>query len=322
MTKPRDHGGNLDAAIARFGGSRADWLDLSTGINPVPYPVGDIPAEAWTALPDRAASDRLIRAARAFWTVPDDAAIVAAPGASAIIAHLPRILGAPQKVSINRPTYNEWAASFEQAGWEAPTSGPTGAVGIHVHPNNPDGIYSPPPPESFDRPPQPDDPFLIYDESFCDPDLEMSTVRHAGSGRLAVVKSFGKFWGLAGVRLGFLIGPQDLIDDMTALLGPWPASGPALEIGARALEDKAWTAATIARLATDHRRLDELMKRAGAAETTGTDLFRLYTVDNAAAWQDRLAKHHVWSRIFPYNDKWLRLGLPHPDRWDQLESAL
>ena len=56
MGQARDHGGGIDAAAARHGGARSDWLDLSTGINPVPYPVGDLPPEAWTALPDQAAT--------------------------------------------------------------------------------------------------------------------------------------------------------------------------------------------------------------------------------------------------------------------------
>jgi cobalamin biosynthetic protein CobC len=102
-------------------------------------------------------------------------------------------------------------------------------------------------------------------------------------------------------------------------LGPWAVSGPALEIGARALEDLAWADAARERLATDAARLDCLVgwKLAG-----GTDLFRTYAVEDAAAMQDQLARGHVWSRIFPYSKTWIRLGLPHPDRWDQLDAAV
>ncbi len=318
----RDHGGNLDAAIAQFGGTRADWLDLSTGINPVAYPVGDLPVHAWTSLPDQKAQDRLIAAARAFWNVPGDAAVLAAPGASAIIQHLPRVLGVPRKVWISRPTYNEWRASFEQAGWSAPENDPIAEVGVYVHPNNPNGLYASLDPEWFASPPTPEAQFVILDESFCDADPDMSYVAHTASGHMAVVKSFGKFWGLAGVRLGFLIGEQSLIDDVAALMGPWPVSGIALDVGARALEDRDWADATIKRLTEDYQRLDALMKAAGAGTGFGTHLFRTYAVRDAAEWQDRLARGHVWSRIFPYNKRWLRLGLPHPDRWDQLEAAL
>jgi cobalamin biosynthetic protein CobC len=105
-------------------------------------------------------------------------------------------------------------------------------------------------------------------------------------------------------------------------LGPWAVSGPALEVGARALNDFAWADETRKRLAKDAKRLDAIMFKAGADVVGGTDLFRLYDVGEAAVWQDRLAQGQVWSRIFPYSTSWLRLGLPASDRWDQLEAAL
>ena len=104
-TGTRDHGGGLDAAMARWGGARGDWLDLSTGINPVPYPLPLIPPHAWTALPDQGAAEALLLAARAFWRVPAGAEVIAAPGLSALIARLPAILGAA-RVHIPGPTYN------------------------------------------------------------------------------------------------------------------------------------------------------------------------------------------------------------------------
>ena len=139
---------------------------------------------------------------------------------------------------------------------------------------------------------------------------------------IVVLKSFGKFWGLAGLRLGFAIAAPEMAAKIRNEIGPWAVSGPALEIGARALEDAAWADATRARLTKDAVCLDALMTKAGAQIVGGTTLFRLYDVGDAAAWQDRLAQGHVWSRVFPYSDRWLRLGLPAPDRWDQLEAAL
>ena len=118
MSKPRDHGGGLDAAVTRWGGARSDWIDLSTGINPVPYPVGEIPADAWTALPDQSAMDRLLAAARKFWNVPDEAEIVAANGGFVpIITANAALCGAIDLVvHIPQPTYNEHAAAFELNG--------------------------------------------------------------------------------------------------------------------------------------------------------------------------------------------------------------
>ena len=306
----RDHGGGLDAAIAKFGGKRADWLDLSTGINPVPYPVGDISAETWTRLPDQAAFARLEAAARDFWSVPKGAAVLAATGASSIIARLP-LLAPTGTVDIPTPTYNEHAAAFEGAGWKI---GPSETARVVVHPNNPDArLWHNP---GFDR------PLTVIDESFCDVVLGVSHIAQATKPGVVILKSFGKFWGLAGVRLGFAIGDPVLIAQLRQALGPWQVSGPALDIGARAIADMRWANVTRQRLSTDAARLDATVMMKGAALKGGTSLFRLYEVDDAAKWHKRLAKKRVLSRIFPYSKTWLRLGIPAPDRWGQLERAL
>ncbi|MBT8412508.1 MAG: aminotransferase class I/II-fold pyridoxal phosphate-dependent enzyme [Octadecabacter sp.] len=323
MRKTRDHGGGLDAAVAAYGGTRADWLDLSTGINPVPYPVGEIPQDAWTALPDQGAMDRLLAAARSFWHVPDGAEIVAANGASALIARMPLMTASfIGGYHIPGPTYNEHAAAFEASGDHWPASDPEDAVAhVYVHPNNPDGRV-------WDASVMGGRPLTVIDESFCDVTPSQSHIELAEDAGIIVLKSFGKFWGLAGVRLGFAMGRRETLEphdgdlpltSMKGALGPWAVAGPALEIGARALEDVAWAEATRARLAADAARLDALV---GWPLVGGTDLFRTYEVPDAAAMQDKLAQWHVWSRIFPYSKTWIRLGLPHPDRWGQLEAAL
>lgn len=310
MTQPRDHGGGIDAALAEFGGARAEWLDLSTGINPVPYPIPTLEPDAWNTLPDQAAMDAVTVAARRFWNVPDNAAILAAPGASALIARIP-YLAALGKVRVESRTYNEHEAAFRTAGWSV--SDDTPSARVIVSPNNPTGDYWAGTDQS---------PLLIIDESFCDLFPEKSRIDLAVNSGTIILKSFGKFWGLAGLRLGFAIGDPALITKLSNALGPWPVSGPALCIGAAALTDHSWASQTRDRLAGDAARLDALMLAKGAEIQGGTDLFRLYRVDDAAAWQSRLAQRHIWSRIFPYSKTWLRLGLPAPDRWDQLESAL
>ncbi|WP_299295021.1 threonine-phosphate decarboxylase [uncultured Tateyamaria sp.] len=312
MAQKRDHGGGLDAAVARYGGRRDMWVDLSTGINPEPYPVEMPAADAWTALPDENRAARLVTAARRFWSVPDGAAVLAAPGASALISQIPR-LAAPATVCIPAPTYNEHAAAFAQHGWTVAPDGQAQAR-VEVHPNNPDGkVWS----GSDARA-----DLHIIDESFCDVMPEASLIGRATRPGTLILKSFGKFWGLAGLRLGFAIGDPAMITRLADMLGPWPVSGPALDIGARALEDIDWAAATRARLAEDAKRLDGMFDAKGAALIGGTDLFRLYRVDDAQAWQDRLARGHVWSRTFPYASDWLRIGLPPATRWGQVEAAL
>ena len=311
VKKIQDHGGGIDAAAQQFGGIRGDWVDLSTGINPVAYSIGEIDTNAWATLPDKVAQSALIDAARAFWQVPDNAAILATAGASAPIAMIPRLRAAAQ-VHIAAPTYNEHAAAFVACGWSLSTS--DAEAQVVVHPNNPDGrMFTPADLHT---------PLRIIDESFCDVTPDATLVAQTSRPDTLVLKSFGKFWGLAGLRLGFVIGPPALIDDLRQMLGPWPVAGPALSIGTRALNDPEWAKQTRHRLASDAARLDALMTTANAKLHGGTSLFRLYEVDNAADWQTRLALHHIWSRTFPYNPRWLRLGLPAPDQWERVEAAL
>jgi len=132
---------------------------------------------------------------------------------------------------------------------------------------------------------------------------------------------------LAGLRLGLAIGHPDTLNPtnrpgLTQLLGPWSVSGPALHIGAAAMADADWARDTRIRLAADAQRLDDLVTGQGASLLGGTTLFRTYQVPDATALQDKLARGHVWSRIFPYNHHWIRLGLPPAQGWAQLEAAL
>ncbi len=307
----RDHGGGIDGAAARFGGARRDWIDLSTGINPVPYPVGDFSQNDWTALPDVAAFETLNDAARTFWNVPDGASSLPAPGASALIARIPALANAA-RVDIPAPTYNEHAAAFRAQGWAITPDTPDARV--LVHPNNPDGRLW----QESDV----NAPLTIIDESFCDIAPDASLIHLANRPGVIILKSNGKFWGLAGLRLGFAIGDPALLARLSDFIGPWAVSGPALRLGAQALSDQDWARETRLRLATDAKRLDSLMAQHGAITVGGTPLFRLYDVGDAAHWQDRLARAHIWSRVFPYSDRWLRLGLPSQDQWPRLSAAL
>ena len=192
----RDHGGGIDAAIAKYGGTRNDWIDLSTGINPVPYPLPSFQSYHWTQLPDRAAFDAFDAAARKFWQVPDNAEIIPASGASAIIAMLPSVLKGAT-AAIPEPTYNEHRAAYVAHGWEMADKGDVKTI---VHPNNPDGhLYS-----AADLTAQ----TCVIDESFCDVCPEHSMMSHAVDDGHLIIKSFGKFWGLAGMRLGAVTVPN------------------------------------------------------------------------------------------------------------------
>ncbi|WP_375175753.1 threonine-phosphate decarboxylase [Pseudooceanicola sp.] len=312
MQSQRDHGGRLDAAVARYGGTRDQWIDLSTGINPQPYPIGPIPAAAWTDLPDEGATTAFCTAARRFWSVPEGAALLPVPGLSAAIAQIP-YLRPPGRFRIDDPTYNEHAAAFLAAGWPRTTDTPADAHTV-VHPNNPDGRWT--------DPADIDAPLSIIDESFCDTAPEHSLIDRATRPGTLILKSFGKFWGLAGLRLGAVIGDAQLVQALAERLGPWPVSGPALSIGARALTAVNWADDTRELLTAEADRLDTAVLATGATLTGGTPLFRLYDHPQAAALHRHLAERHIWTRLFPWSPTAIRLGLPGSEDWPRVLAAL
>lgn len=317
-----EHGGNLDEAIRRFGGDSHDWIDLSTGINRQPYPVGDLPPGCWNALPSQSAIQSLHRTAqKAYGT---EAAILATNGAQGAIQWLP-YLASRGRARILSPTYNEYVAVFSAAGWEATETPDLDAlagadIAVLANPNNPDGKrYEPNRLLAL----LPRVGRLIVDESFADALPELSLAPQVGQSNLLILRSFGKFFGLAGLRLGFVIGNETDIAALGAMAGPWPISGPAMAVGERALGDREWAKATTARLMRDSLRLDAAISRLGWTLVGGTPLFRLYETSDAARTQERLARAKIWSRVFPHQKRWLRLGLPgNETEWERLSTAL
>ncbi len=314
-----DHGGNIDSAIARFGGT--NWIDLSTGINRVPYPVPDIPASDWAMLPTQAAKSAVLVAARVAYRT--QAPMLATAGAQAAIQMLPRMTQ-PGHARVLSPTYNEHAAALRTAGWQVQQvtrfDQLAGAdLAVIVNPNNPNG-------QSFSTTDLQDlakGTRLVVDESFVDPRPDLSLAPLAGTPGLIILRSFGKFYGLAGLRLGFVIGSTEDIARLTEMSGPWPVNGAALRIATQALRDDDWAQATILRLRKETATVDALAKDAGWSVLGGTELFRLYDTPDAVAAQVQLARHQIWSRIFPYSNRWLRLGLPGGDvEWARLARAL
>lgn len=301
MTKKRDHGGGVNAAVDQYGGAPEDWIDLSTGINPNPYPIPTIPSKFWHTLPDSQPTQDLLSAARSLWNIPKDAEIVPASGVSAIIAALPLVV--PSKsVNIVGPTYNEFAASFRDHGSKVTDTAP---VQIRVHPNNPDGrFYSQSEVENLHQ------KLTIIDESFCDVCPDHSLIHLASQPNYIILKGTGKFWGLAGMRLGFAITTPNIAEKLRQLLGPWSISGPAQFIGAQALSDNAWIANTRLNLQMMAKQFDAVLKQQSLSVIGGTDLFRLAHCDNAQRLYDHLCKHHILTRVFPYSENWIRFGLP------------
>jgi cobalamin biosynthetic protein CobC len=324
------HGGDLTAAMATHGGSRDGWLDLSTGINPFAWPSPpDLPSEAWTSLPTSGALGRLLVVARGAYGVPDGAAIVAAPGTQSLIQWLPQI-APPGPVAIVQPTYAEHAIAWRRAGHDVIGSSaaePLPAAARHlvvVNPNNPDGhLFGRERLARLAGEVERRGGWFIIDESFVDVVPDASAAALCPELPVLILRSFGKFYGLAGLRLGFLIARPGLAEPVAAALGPWCVAGPALEIGAAALGDRGFAEAMRQRLAREAAALDRVLAEDGLQIVGGTTLYRLVRHPRARDLHEHLARRHIWVRRFDWDAGLLRFGLPPGERARQrLSEAL
>jgi cobalamin biosynthesis protein CobC len=325
----RYHGGNLNAARKLFPGAPEPWIDLSTGINPVPYPVGTVAPSAWSRLPEAAERAGLEAAARAAYGAAPSADVVAAPGTQALIQWLPRIFPA-RRVGVLGFTYQEHETCWRAAGADVTTVAALSDlaafdVGLVVNPNNPDGrTVAPDALAAIAGTLAGRGGRLIVDEAFMDVlGWQSSLVPCLPAAGAIVLRSFGKVFGLAGLRLGFAAAPFEDGARLRGAIGPWAVSGPAIEIGRRALRDGAWLTRTVARLGNEAERLDGLLQSAGFDIVGGTPLFRLARQSDVAAWFGRLGRSGILTRPFPAQPDWLRFGIPHrPEEWERLEAAL
>lgn len=313
-----EHGGDIDRAIATFGGAMGDWVDLSTGINRMPYPVRDLAHAAWRSLPTKADMAALRQAAVQYYETKANVAILA--GAQSAIQQLPHIR-AGRLMRILGPTYNEYANVFAQAGWRIEVvSEPADLAGadiaIVVNPNNPTGRRVP---SGVLLDLRADVGLLVVDESFMDMTPDHSLAAHAGEANVLVLKSFGKFFGLAGLRLGFALGSAEICDHLSAQAGPWPVAGPALAVARQAFGDAPWVAQSIKDLARLSDAMDAMVPWPLIG---GTTLFRLYEVGDSAKVQSALARHAIWTRRFDWDPSLLRIGTPSDHELDRLRAAL
>ncbi|WP_092042596.1 threonine-phosphate decarboxylase CobD [Methylobacterium pseudosasicola] len=311
---PIPHGGDLGSLRHAFPDAPEPWLDLSTGINPVPYPVPPVEASAWTRLPAAAEVEALRAAAASAYGAPDAAHVVPAPGTQILIETLPRLV-APTRVAVVGPTYAEHEAAWVRAGHVVtPVDGIAAigdaAVAVLVDPNNPDGRTHPLVERlALAEALRARGGLLVADEAFADLEPVASLCRHAAAG-LVVLRSFGKTYGLAGLRLGFAIADPGTADRIRTALGPWAVSGPALAIGRTALSDTVWRAETARARAADAARLDRLIARGGGTLVGGTSLFRTADFPDGAGLYRRLAEAGIAVRRFPERPARLRFGLP------------
>jgi cobalamin biosynthetic protein CobC len=314
--KPVAHGGDLGEVRRRFPDAPLPWIDLSTGINPVPYPVPALPPESWTRLPSRADQGALIEAAARRYGVSDPETIVAAPGTQALIQLLPRLFPKSRVVVVG-PTYEEHEVSWRRQGHDVSVVDHLPAqadVVVLVNPDNPTGrLLSTAALGAVKG-------LLVVDEAFID--FHPDTASLAGKNAV-VLRSFGKTYGLAGLRLGFAIAERSLAARMREELGPWAVPGPAIEIGRRALSDDAWLRDTTQRVEADSKRLDALLAQNGFDVLGGTFLFRLTRHPDALRHIETLARHGIHVRRFAREPSWLRFGLPGNDaEFSRLARAL
>lgn len=324
-----EHGGDLSAVRTAYPAAPKPWIDLSTGINPWSYPVPRIPAAAWQRLPDAEEQQAVRVAAARYYGVASAEQVALAPGSQSLIQWLPR-LRSRSRVAILGPTYSEHERSWVNSGHDVRCLGhgdesPRDVdVVIVTRPNNPDGHVMPmlrltELAERLQR----SGGWLIIDEAFADASAEASVVASLRSDAVICLRSFGKFFGVAGGRLGVALGSGPVIGRLDEALGPWAVSGPMLCIAGRAFADRRWIRQTRVRLARAAARLDRLAARGGLELVGGTSLFRLYRNPQAPALFERLAASGIYVRRFAAEPTWLRLGLPqHAKAERRLARAL
>jgi cobalamin biosynthetic protein CobC len=320
-----EHGGNLNDAVKRFERPREQWLDLSTGINPQPYPVPPLAADAWHRLPE--AMPELAAAACAYYNAP---ALLPVAGTQAAIQTLPGLRPTAQVV-IGAPAYAEHAYRWAQAG-HAVREVPYRELGATVddcdvmvvcNPNNPTGERIPP--EVLHQWAQRlawRGGWLVVDEAFGDTAPDQSIAAWSNEAGVVVLRSVGKFFGLAGLRLGFVGANPVLLADIAEALGPWSVSRPAQEIGHAALADRAWQESMRAKLLLDGKRLKGMLEGQGI-RSNGTALFQWWGEALPESFHHHMAERGIWVRLFPGKARGVRLGLPlHESDWQRLEKAL
>ncbi|MGO9135615.1 MAG: threonine-phosphate decarboxylase CobD [Methylovirgula sp.] len=308
------HGGDLAAARRLFPQAPEAWIDLSTGINPEPYPVPALAPDVFTRLPANDALAELEAVAARRYGVTPGGAVVAAAGTQALIQLLPQLLKA-KRIGILGFTYGEYRRVWRAAGVMPEIVEDLDALArcdlaIIVNPNNPDGrLLAAEDLAALAKHMAGKGGLLVVDEAFADLLPGASLVPMLPESGALVLHSFGKTYGLPGVRLGFAIAGQRLAAQLRQKLGPWPVAGPALVIGQAALTDSIWLASLPRQLSRQASIVAEAMMQCGAEKLGGTPLFQLFAHAEAEKLFTLFGRKGVLLRPFPERPGWLRVGL-------------
>lgn len=322
------HGGGIGAAAALYGGQPGDWLDLSTGLNPCPPALPAIPDRIWHRLPDQDLLNETRRAAGAFYA-SGGILPLPVPGTQSVIQLLPKLVDRQRRAVILSPTYGEYGRVLTSSGLAVDAVAtlddvdPGSGLVVVVNPNNPTGrLHSPEALLDLADRLAGQGGFLVVDEAFgdCVPETSLAGAV-ATRPNLIVFRSFGKFFGLAGLRLGFVIATDDILERFSDWLGPWAVSGPALSVAADLLSADPQP---LRRKIVERRAgLGQVLEDAGLNIKGGTSLFALVADPHAAELHAHLCRAHILTRKFDYAPTWLRFGLA-PDTMsdERLAAAL
>lgn len=320
-----EHGGNLQDAARNYGRVLDDWVDLSTGLNPHGYPAPPLPPQAWHRLPE--IDPALLDAARRFYGMPS---VLAVAGTQAAIQALPA-LRPPSRVVVAAPSYAEHAHHWSRHGHvmrQVAYADLEGAlkqcdVMVLCNPNNPTGATIPADQLlQWSRRLRTRGGWLVVDEAFGDLAPELSVARWSGQPGLVVLRSVGKFFGLAGIRAGFVGAHEELLAALSEMLGPWSLTGPSQIIARAALEDLAWQVQARNSLAGAGARMRSLLARHNI-NASGPPLFHWWSEDQPEAFWRHMADRGIWVRLFTQAARGVRLGLPGTEvEWTRLEQAL
>lgn len=320
-----EHGGRLREAAKRYNIPLSEWLDLSTGINPNGWPVPVLPASIWSRLPED--EDGLEQAARTYYGV---AHLLPVAGSQAAIQALPQ-LRRVSRVSVLHPAYAEHAQAWQRAGHTVMATREDqlndavcqSDVLVLVHPNNPTGArFDIEQLLNWQEQLAARGGWLVVDETFMDITPEQSLCRIVPRKGLIVLRSLGKFFGLAGARIGFVWAQSYLLEQLNDLLGPWTVNTPARCVAINALNDQNWQRGARLRLNHNSDRLYALLAQYDLTPAGGSALFQWSLTSCAEQLHEMLAQHGILTRLFT-DPSSLRFGLPENESdWQRLEKAL
>jgi cobalamin biosynthetic protein CobC len=320
-----EHGGRLYEAARRYSIPPGAWLDLSTGINPNGWPVPALPPSCWARLPED--DDGLEQAAQLYYNADH---VLPVAGSQMAIQALPQ-LRPNARVAVLDPGYAEHVDAWRCAGHEVAAvaaeqvdeAAYRSDVLVLIHPNNPTGARFPVE-QLLDWHARlvARGGWLVVDEAFMDVMPEDSLCRHSAREGLIVLRSLGKFFGLAGARVGFVCAHPSLLAQLHSVLGPWCVNAPARWVATYALTDRAWQDAARQRLGADGARLRALLAQHGLNPAGGCALFQWVCTSDARALHEILARQGILTRLF-IEPSSLRFGLPGNEaNWTRLDTAL